>query len=440
MNPTATTTKTSSDAADDAPSRNASSNSVPRDSRASEAAIEITIRWGDSVLAVERLSPPREFVLGTTKDCDYAVPRELLGCERRSLPTEDSELELGPLHFTVRTVEREEKAKRGLGWNKRSFATVAASAVLHVGMLAATAAFMPSFGLADDDMVTEEQRYLMQHYLEAVAEQELEHHADAGTQDGNGSVDLGVQAQSQVDAERRTTQGPNVGGPGGEGRATRGVPMTAADAVADARDFGMVQLLRYVDWGNTPSPWDATRADDGFVLTNAASWHGDPLAPFAMNLSNPGGEGSDSPGNWLFQDGVRTTPGGPKGQFGDRLVRVPNNRHQPSAPSVRTAPPALSGTLPAAVIQRIVRANYGRFRACYQSGLQQNPSLAGRVAVNFVIGRDGRVSGVNGAGSDMPNSAVINCVVGSFRGLTFPAPDHGIVTVSYPIVMSPANV
>ena len=52
---------------------------------------------------------------------------------------------------------------------------------------------------------------------------------------------------------------------------------------------------------------------------------------------------------------------------------------------------SVSGRLPPEVIQRIVRQNFGRFRLCYENGLRNNPNLQGRVAVRFVIGREGDV-------------------------------------------------
>jgi outer membrane biosynthesis protein TonB len=90
------------------------------------------------------------------------------------------------------------------------------------------------------------------------------------------------------------------------------------------------------------------------------------------------------------------------------------------------------------VIQRIVRQNFGRFRNCYESGLRSNPNLEGRVTARFVIGRDGAVSNVS-AGGDLPDPAVRSCVASAFYGLSFPAPDSGIVTVTYPILLTPGG-
>ncbi len=118
-------------------------------------------------------------------------------------------------------------------------------------------------------------------------------------------------------------------------------------------------------------------------------------------------------------------PFGPEG-FGEPRKRV----------TVKPGPSTVSGRLPPEVIQRIVRANLGRIRVCYEAGLKKNPSLAGRVTVRFVIGADGSVSTAS-AKSDLSEPLVESCVTRAFQTLTFPKPEGGIVSVSYPLVFSP---
>lgn len=93
--------------------------------------------------------------------------------------------------------------------------------------------------------------------------------------------------------------------------------------------------------------------------------------------------------------------------------------------------------LPAALVQAVVRFGYGRFRSCYEAGLAKNANLEGKVSVRFVIERDGMVKSSRDEGSDIPDTAVRDCVVHEFVGLKFPAPETGIVTVVYPIMLSP---
>jgi len=93
--------------------------------------------------------------------------------------------------------------------------------------------------------------------------------------------------------------------------------------------------------------------------------------------------------------------------------------------------------MPPVVIQRIVRTNFGKFRPCYENGLARKADLTGRVAVRFVIDRDGKVSNVADGGSDLPDSEVVECVMRAFYSLEFPPPANGIVTVVYPIMLAP---
>jgi hypothetical protein len=53
--------------------------------------------------------------------------------------------------------------------------------------------------------------------------------------------------------------------------------------------------------------------------------------------------------------------------------------------------------------------------------------------VRFVIGRDGSVSSVRHDG-DFPDQAVAECVSRAFSGLSFPQPEGGTVSVTYPLV------
>jgi hypothetical protein len=138
--------------------------------------------------------------------------------------------------------------------------------------------------------------------------------------------------------------------------------------------------------------------------------------------------------------------GYPNGSFAvrrrdGRFGRLPVDARVPGpplgTPGARAGATSVSGRLPPEVIQRIVRQNYGVFRACYEAGLAKEPELEGLVRVAFVIGRDGKVSQSRDDGSTLPDPDVVACVVAGFRKLSFPQPEGGIVTVVYPIQFSP---
>ncbi len=102
-------------------------------------------------------------------------------------------------------------------------------------------------------------------------------------------------------------------------------------------------------------------------------------------------------------------------------------------------PVVVTGHLGAETIQRVVRDNLGRFRGCYMNGLAHDPKLAGRVSTKFVIARDGSVSAVADAGSDLADANVAACIQRAFSSLEFPESPGGVVTVVYPLDLQPAE-
>ena len=59
----------------------------------------------------------------------------------------------------------------------------------------------------------------------------------------------------------------------------------------------------------------------------------------------------------------------------------------------------VNGGLASEVVARVLRSQLARFRFCYESGLQRNPSLAGRVSVRFLVTQSGQVGSAVDAGS-----------------------------------------
>jgi hypothetical protein len=114
--------------------------------------------------------------------------------------------------------------------------------------------------------------------------------------------------------------------------------------------------------------------------------------------------------------------------------------HSGTAPVDGGAPTdALVGRLDPVLIQRVIRARYGRFQRCFEDGLARNPDLGGRVTVRLVIEADGGVSKVRVVCTSMPDRIVVKCVVAEYEELHFPKPEGGIVTVVYPIMFTPGD-
>ena len=98
----------------------------------------------------------------------------------------------------------------------------------------------------------------------------------------------------------------------------------------------------------------------------------------------------------------------------------------------------VKGDLMPEIVQRILRRHYGRFRACYQSGLAQNPNLQGRITLQLAIAKDGNTATAKSLNSDLPDADVVRCVVSAVRAVRYPKSNSGSVNVvSAPLVFSP---
>ncbi len=236
------------------------------------------------------------------------------------------------------------------------------------------------------------------------------------------------------------------------------------EALSDAARFGMIGLLG--QGPTTPAAaWspdlEAHGRDSIAALGNM--WGpemGSYQGAYGLGLSGVGeggggrGEGiglgtigtlghtSGPPGSGTGGDGSQSSGRGGSWGGGDwigSIGRLGRGSHRTKPPRMWWDGTSVIGRLPPEAIQRIIRQNFGRFRLCYEDSLRHNTTLAGRVTVRFVIGRDGAVSSVSNGGSDIAEPAVVSCVVRSFYGLSFPQPEGGIVTVTYPIMFSPVG-
>lgn len=80
----------------------------------------------------------------------------------------------------------------------------------------------------------------------------------------------------------------------------------------------------------------------------------------------------------------------------------------------------------------VVARMRGRFRACYNAGLQSNPELQGSVVLTAKIGPNGGVMGVGGGGGAL--APIVGCLKGVVASGGFSPPDNGTgAVVSIPI-------
>jgi hypothetical protein len=118
-------------------------------------------------------------------------------------------------------------------------------------------------------------------------------------------------------------------------------------------------------------------------------------------------------------------------------VWVSDRPRSRSDAQVRQGKATVQGALDKDIIRRIVRTHINEVRSCYSAGLKQNPKLAGRVTVNFVISGSGTVASSVVESTTLADTTVGNCIAKAVKRWRFPKPRGGdTVIVSYPFDLS----
>ena len=338
----------------------------------------------------------------------------------RCLAGSKAKIELGGLVFQVSTGNAGRVVAGHFQVDTQGLLYTGLSLAVHAGLLAAMAFFMPPLGSTDEDGISSDQQYLLQQYLQAAAEKEMEEKETEQVADNNADNKEGGTG-TRAKGEEGSMGNPNTKLTGNrygvQGPHDNADPHIARQAaLRDAAEFGMIGLLNSGSGGDPSAPaapWGPATIRSATIPMSARGnmWGndigGESFGAGGLGLSGIG-EGGGGRGEGIGLGGIGTLGHGAgtgTGQgFGSGHGRL-GGSHRSKPPSVRMGATQVSGRLPPEVIQRIVRQNFGRFRLCYENGLRNNPNLQGRVSVRFVIGRDGAVGSVGNGGSDMPDGA-----------------------------------
>jgi hypothetical protein len=101
--------------------------------------------------------------------------------------------------------------------------------------------------------------------------------------------------------------------------------------------------------------------------------------------------------------------------------------------------PTVIGLMPVSTVTRVVQQNMPMLRRCYEPWLTTYPTLQGRVTLQFMIGSTGRVISSSVTENLPGQPAVGTCMAGVARAMLFPRPVRGLVTVTYPIMLTPSG-
>lgn len=454
---------------------------------ATASMLEVRVSWGDQILKVQHL---RDGVFSVGEGTDVSIPAAVLGTERMDIariggglaevfipagadvdgstsvrsawtPLNDVGLTFSVGEFTFDVTTTKDGKKPVVPFlqslTQSAGRHVGLSFFLHAAAVASLAYFLPSLGNDDAESMDRDQIVMMQKYLDAAAEKDRERLEESGDKPEAG--DVGQRAAGESGAMGSTVAPVANARWAKKGPSDNANPQLSREALkAEMMTSGMIGLLAtsgMSDPDAPTSPWgELTAQGKDAHSANGKMWADDIGTAFGnggLELMGTGiGGGGTGTGVGLGELGVGHGMGlfgGPGGlgscTTGDcgsgRGTGLTRMGHKPKGPSMTPMQTQVNGHIPAEVIQRIVRQNFGRFRNCYDNGLRTNPTLSGRVVSKFVIDRTGAVSVSQDGGSDLPDRAVVSCVVRSFSGLSFPQPEGGIVTVNYPIMFTPGE-
>jgi hypothetical protein len=330
------------------------------------------------------------------------------------------------------------------------------SAVLHGALVLSLAFFLPAMKGTDGENIDRDQADAMKPYLASIAEREREEQAEptdteSKTDQGGGTGTAAKDESGTMGSQVAPAQNARYAI---KGSADNTDPHMARDrAREEAETFGMVGILLGSPENAPVAAWARPDAFGKDPLSALGNMWGPTIADAAgvggLGLTGVGeGGGGFGEGIGLgdhgqlghgLGDGDGPGIGNGPGGIGHGHGRLPST-YVPKGIKMREGVfEAGGGRIPAEVIQRIVRQNFGRFRLCYEDGMRGNPALGGRVAVKFIIDRTGAVSLASDGGSDLPDQKVIGCIVRGFQNLSFPEPQGGQVKVTYPIVFTPGE-
>lgn len=373
---------------------------------------------------------------------------EFPGAEQIALPANGrARIEFNGFVFQTAAVAKGKKPAAGL--NKSSRAGLVfwlASFALHMGIV--TALMMSPGESLDDDAAgldKSTQAYMLQLQKNAADKEipEQEEEQQQSTQQdksgGTGTKHKGAEGMMGDPSKNMTGGYYQIKGP----PDTAEVKIAKTRALIEAGNYGAIGALSSVfgSTANAPIAFDSDsnetigRDPNNFNGNLMGDHPGDSFGYGGLGMTGTGPGG----GGWGDGIGLGTVGGFGHGAgtgtgmgYGGGGGRVGSGRKTKVVKMIETGTD-IQGRLPPEVIKRIIRANFPRFRACYEQGLKKDPGLKGTVAVRFIIDTTGAVESANLSGGSMSDGQVSSCVLGVYRTLSFPEPEGGKVMVTYPI-------
>lgn len=257
---------------------------------------------------------------------------------------------------------------------------------------------------------------------------------------GTDTQDVGIRDREEAGGRAHEGEEGRVGREDAEQEQTEMEgPVTGGGAADRVRNIGLLGALRGGE-GQSNALESALQgpsiADLLGGLGSSRTVMGRGSGGAGLRGSGSGG-GGDGPGTLFGAGNLGTGVGAGRGAGGGRGRSGPGAAGRPREEvrvTMTTARPRVSGYLSPEQIMRVVRRNQAAVRYCYENELQRQPSLRGRIEIQWRIARNGSVSSARVGSSTMRNARVEGCIVRQVRRWRFDQPDGGEVDVNFPFI------
>jgi hypothetical protein len=99
----------------------------------------------------------------------------------------------------------------------------------------------------------------------------------------------------------------------------------------------------------------------------------------------------------------------------------------------------VEGSLSRGEVMAVINRAMGRITRCYEAALNRSAAVSGRIVFEWTIQPTGATAGVRQASSTIADPTLSNCIAGVIRGLRFPRPQGGPVSISFPFMFQRAQ-
>jgi hypothetical protein len=97
---------------------------------------------------------------------------------------------------------------------------------------------------------------------------------------------------------------------------------------------------------------------------------------------------------------------------------------------------AVTGSIDREAVAKVVNQHLQEVRGCYERALLKDPSLSGKVVLEWSISTAGRVVSAKTKSSTLRNGEVEGCILNSLKQWQFPLAHGGVVIISYPFLFN----